>query len=183
MLIFLELLEEEDREDFRKIYERNRLKMYHVAYSRLKHQADAENAVHDSFVKLAEHYERYKHLDPEEMASLCLTIVKNKAIDILRRKNRIAGREVEDEMSELAPLSEPDILLQILEKEDARLLKEKMSVLSESLRSVLILKYFQGFKNNEIARILDISPRAVEMRLHRAKIKLKEELKHDRENI
>lgn len=45
MLIYLELLIfEEDRDSFREIYEKNYLKMYHVAYSLLEQQADGEAA-------------------------------------------------------------------------------------------------------------------------------------------
>ncbi|MEZ3502899.1 MAG: sigma-70 family RNA polymerase sigma factor [Lachnospiraceae bacterium] len=180
MLIFLEILEEEDRESFREIYEKNYLKMYHVSYGILKHPEDTENAVHDSFAKLAELYDRYKHLPPEKMASLCTTIVKNKSIDIIRKRKRLSVKEIEDEMLEM---SEPDILSHIIKNEEEELLREKLGGLSEPLKLVLILKYYHRFKSKEIAKILDITPRTVEMRLHRAKQKLREELGNDRESI
>ena len=41
---------EEERDKFRKIYEENYLKMYHVALGMLKNQPDAENAVQEAFL-------------------------------------------------------------------------------------------------------------------------------------
>ena len=80
-------------------------------------------------------------------------------------------------------MSEPDILSHIIKNEEEELLREKLGGLSEPLKLVLILKYYHRFKSKEIAKILDITPRTVEMRLHRAKQKLREELGNDRESI
>ena len=43
-------------------------------------------------------------------------------------------------------------------------------------RTVLILKEIEGFKNREIAEILQISLDNVKVRLHRARARLKQEL-------
>lgn len=43
--------------------------MYHVAFRILKHQMDAENAVHEAFLKLAEHFGRYQKWDKKEINS------------------------------------------------------------------------------------------------------------------
>lgn len=54
MLYLLLLATEEDREFFQKIYEENYLKMYHVALGMLRQPSEAENAVHEAFLALAE---------------------------------------------------------------------------------------------------------------------------------
>jgi RNA polymerase sigma-70 factor (ECF subfamily) len=43
-------------------------------------------------------------------------------------------------------------------------------------RAVIVLSELEGFYNEEIARILGLSQEAVKIRLHRARVKLKEEL-------
>ena len=65
---------EEDRNKFREIYEENYLKMYHVALGMIKNQADAENAVQEAFLSLAEKFEKYLHLSGSEMTGLCVPI-------------------------------------------------------------------------------------------------------------
>ena len=49
--------------------------------------------------------------------------------------------------------------------------------LPENYRTVLVLSEFEGLKDNEIAETLGISPGAVKIRLHRARDKLKEQLR------
>ena len=96
-LLYLSMLEtEQDRDRFQKIYEENHLKMYHVVIGILKQQANGENAVHEAFLALAEGFERYAHLKDSEMTGLCITIAKNKAIDILRVKNRYSEADLEN---------------------------------------------------------------------------------------
>ena len=53
---------------------------------------------------------------------------------------------------------------------------EYVDRLPPDYRTVLILKELEGFKNNEIAYILQITLENVKARLHRAKARLKEEL-------
>ena len=63
MLIYISMLETEaEKQSFEKIYRENYLTMYHIALGILKSQADAENAVHEAFLKLAEKFEKYSHL-------------------------------------------------------------------------------------------------------------------------
>jgi RNA polymerase sigma-70 factor (ECF subfamily) len=54
-------------------------------------------------------------------------------------------------------------------------IREFVDKLPENYRTVIILSELKDLKNQEIAEILDISLDAVKIRLHRARIKLKEE--------
>lgn len=180
MLIFLELLEEEDQEPFLDIYQKNYLKMYHKAYTLLRHREDAENAVHESFVKLAERYQHYKHLNSEQMTALCITIVKNKSIDILRKNKYFSEIEIQEKMKQSV---QKDILSVVIEKEDVKQFWEKYNMLSEPYKEVLELRYFVGLSTREVAKVLDISLRNADMRIQRAKRKLKEELNNEGRNI
>ena len=48
--------------------------------------------------------------------------------------------------------------------------------LPENYRTILVLSEFDGFKNDEIAKILGVSLETVKIRLHRGREKLKEVL-------
>lgn len=172
-MTFLFLLEtEQDRENFRKIYEENYLKMYHVVFGFLKQKEDAENAVHEAFAVLAENYQKYSRFSDKEMIKLCVTIAKNKAIDILRKKKRYSETELEevilyDERTEV----NPEAALNRAEEE--RKLFRALKEISEVFRETLLLKYYYAFSNREIAKIQGVSIKVVEMRLYRGKQKLK----------
>ena len=173
LLFYLSLLEEDERDDFARTYHHNYLKMYHIALGMLKHKEDAENAVHDAFVSLAKNFKKYRNLDDERMMSLCNVIVRNKGLDILRK--RTSHGECNLESFEEAA-SEENVEALILNSEQHDELVTILEGLDEESKLVLILKYFHDYKNGEIAKTLNISKRAVEMRLHRAKKKLREEL-------
>lgn len=172
-LLYLSLLEtEQDRDRFQKIYEENYLKMYHVVIGILKQQADGENAVHEAFLALAEGFERYAHLNGSEMTGLCITIAKNKAIDILRIKNRYSEADLEDltlydDRTETNPADAQEA------DEDSRIIRRALRQIPDVFREALILKYYYGMKNKEIAQIQGVSNKVVEMRLYRGKQKLK----------
>ena len=179
MLIYLSILEnEEDKQSFQQIYEENHLKMYHVAFHILNHQMDAENVVHDAFLKLAEHFEKYRKLPQKEMTALCVHITKNKAIDIVRRVSHLSREEVEnlvlvDEQRE----RQPQVYLE--QTEEQKQIRSILEKLPEILKITLELKYYYEFNNREIAQTLGVTTKTVEMRLYRGKIKLRELLENE----
>lgn len=162
MLIYLCMLDsEEEKSRFQTIYEENYLRMYHVAFGILKRQAEAEN------------FKKYSRISCSEMTGLCVTIVKHKAIDIWRREQHLSEQELEtlilaEESAEFSPEGVAE------QKEQSALLQRALSELPEVLKETLVLKYYYEYGNREIAKILDIPVKTVEMRLYRGKAKLRE---------
>ncbi|MBW2706565.1 MAG: RNA polymerase sigma factor, partial [Deltaproteobacteria bacterium] len=64
----------------------------------------------------------------------------------------------------------------VIRKEMSECVREYVDRLPPDHRTVLVLKELEGFKNREIADILDISLENVKIRLHRARARLKLEL-------
>ncbi len=173
MIYFMLLETEEDRKKFREIYERNYLKMYHVARSMGQNQTDAENAVHDSFLSLAENFTKYSHLLCSEMTGLCVSIVKNKVLDSIRRANRYSEAQLEDIiLYDETPEHDAPHMAELQER--AAFVHKAMGEISEILRETLTLKYYYQLSNKEIAGIQGVSVKAVEMRLFRGKKKFRE---------
>lgn len=179
MLIYLSMIEGEERKaSFEKIYKENYLRMYHIALSILKQPADAEDAVHEAFLSIAKNFKKYFHLSCRKMEGLCVTIVKSKVIDQLRYKKRFTEEELANIVlfNEYAGF-EPEKSLE--NKEEAQKLRKIMEQLPEVLRITVDLKYFYDYSNKEIAKILDVPVKTVEMRLYRAKIKMRELLENE----
>lgn len=173
MIYFMLLETEEDRKKFQEIYENNYLKMYHVARSMGRNQADAENEVHNSFLSLAENFTKYSHLSCREMTGLCVSIVKNKVLDSIRRANHYSEAELEDIiLYDEAP--EHDAPHMIERQERAMFVQKAMEGISEILRETLTLKYYYELSNKEIARIQGVPVKTVEVRLFRGRKKFKE---------
>lgn len=89
MLMYLDaIVGEQSQHMFEKIYKKNRKIMFFVSNSILKNEAEAEDVVHTSFLRLAENFERYEKKSLEELCSLCIIIAKNISIDLYRKKRK-----------------------------------------------------------------------------------------------
>ena len=85
MLEYLATMETaDDRTRFEALYLAYRGLMYHVAYHILKNPQDAEDAVHQSFVKLAEHMATIPDGPCPRTRNLVVTVAERKAIDLYR---------------------------------------------------------------------------------------------------
>lgn len=178
MLFYLSLLEtEEQKKNFAEIYGKNRDRMYQAAYGILGQKEEAENAVQDAFLKLADKFGRYERLSEREMGGLCITIARNTAINMLRKQKksvplrddavealRRANKEEEMRFPEAA----------VIEKEEAELVRRLLKELPAVHHDILVLRYYYQLSVKETARLLGISGNAAQVRLHRAKEKLRE---------
>ena len=83
MLGYLAAMEtESDRTKFETIYLAYRGLMYHVAYYILKNPQDAEDVVHQSFVKLAERMADIPDGPCPRTRNLVVTVTERRAIDL-----------------------------------------------------------------------------------------------------
>lgn len=171
--------DENNKSLFERIYNDNYEIMLHVAFGITNEKMEAENAVHDSFLKIVEHFERYKKLSCSEIRALCVTIVKHKAIDVYRKNSKISEEELDNlilynEYTEFLPEE------QIEKDEESEILRSILEKLPERDKEILYLKFYCEFDNKEIAQVLDISTKYVEVKLYRAKNKLKEILDNEK---
>lgn len=89
MFQLLELIEnEEDREFCRKLSEQFDSAMYHVAYGILKNSADAEDAVQESYIAIINNLDKISRENCHEAWNYIVTIVRSRAINVYRRRNR-----------------------------------------------------------------------------------------------
>ena len=88
MLIYLQIIETpQDKSKFEAIYEEYYGLMYHTAYKYLKHEQDAEDAVHHAFVKIAENIKIVEPVSPKTK-QFVVTIVENRVIDVFRVRSK-----------------------------------------------------------------------------------------------
>ena len=98
MLIYLQVIEtEEDKNKFEDIYQKYRGLMYYVAYKRLHHEQDTEDAVHHAFMKIAENITAIDPVSPKTK-QFVVTIVNNRVTDMLRMNGRHPAAEYNDEI-------------------------------------------------------------------------------------
>lgn len=104
MLIYLQVIDApEDRDQFITLYETYRGLMFYVANQILQNEQDAEDAVHDAFLSVAEHIKKFSRLERHKTKAFLVTIVENKAIDLYRKKTHRKEEILWEETTGLAP--------------------------------------------------------------------------------
>lgn len=163
MLVYLAVIDEPaQKTKFETVYHQYRGLMYYVAYRILNNASDAEDAVHDAFIKIAENMKKISDPVCPKTQSYVVTIVENKAIDLYRRKQRRETLPLEEELLGSVDTPEPLGLAECIVK------------LPPNYRQVILLKYHQGFSCGEIAAMLGITLSAAQKLDQRAKEKLRQ---------
>lgn len=160
------------RKIFEELYDTYAGAVYKIAYSILKDKGQAEDAVHDTFIKLMPHLQTLKECDSSRTKSYISIIVKNTAINQYRKnqreyKNCVTG--LEENMQGVNVSAMPTIMA----AEDRNYLKQLLGELDSGQREIIELHCFYELSYKEIAGILEISEAAAGKRFERAKQKVK----------
>lgn len=163
-----------------KIYHKYLKLMLYVAYSVLKDYSLAEDAVQQSFLKIMEHLDKISDVNSNKTKGFIVILVKNTAIDMLRKLKNGSSVSMED-----LDLTLPDPgelpLEQIVSAESYESILRLIDKLDHNYSSVLYLKYVYHYGDEEIAELLNITNQNVRVRLHRARIKLAALLKEEQQ--
>ena len=152
-------------------FEQCRRQAYSLALRLLNNQDDALEVVQTSIEKGLNH-PGAPALDHAEFKPWLFTVVRNKSIDILRRKKRLPHVEHEDYHSAAPQINEPDRSLQQMQLKET--IEKALEMLNTQQREIVLLRDYHNFSYAEIAKILGIAKGSVMSRLHRARMALRE---------
>ena len=151
---------------FRELYQQTSGVVYGFAMSILRNKHDAEDVMHDAFIRIYSSAVTYRP-SGNPMAWI-LTIVRNLCLNRIRE-----GKVCEDlsEYDDLAGASDDseDLL-------DRMVLETAMKVLDAEERQIVILHAMTGFKHREIAEILDLPTGTILSKYNRALKKVRKEM-------
>ena len=167
---------EHDKNTMTKIYENHRYALLSVAMKILNNQTLAEDAVHETFVSIINHKEKYFNLDFRETRAACVYIVKNKCIDIIRKQNRYTDEDFIGLENELKSSDIP-VEEQVIISSEYKSLQNALNTLDVISQQVLFLKYYFDKSYIEIANELGITAKDVDNIMYYTKKKLKDRLK------
>lgn len=179
MLLFLANMPADDRTRLEALYNRYRTRMFSVAYSVLGNRQDAEDAVQTAFVKLAANLSSVREEDSAETGAFLSVIVKNTALDILRkRKKYIDIRELEALPDESGTTVES-----MAEEIDLKALTACVRRLPSPYYEVLFLHYVRDLTAKRTAALLGRRTATVKQQLVRGKrmlLKLMQEVDYEK---
>jgi RNA polymerase sigma-70 factor (ECF subfamily) len=135
--------------------------VYRFIVKNLRHTEDAEDIVQSAFEKL------WIHKDSVETAkakSYLFTVAYHLLIDHTRKAKRISLQESFENDTQTA-YQENKALKKVLH--------EALATLSETQRSLVLLKDYEGYSYEEIGEITKLTTDQVRVYLHRARLKLR----------
>jgi RNA polymerase sigma-70 factor (ECF subfamily) len=143
---------------------------YTIAWKILENKADAEEAAQDGFIKA---YHNLRNFQREAKFSTWLyRIVFNTAISA-KRKNRHKFQSIENTIIEYSQEAQGG-----LEKNDKqRFVQLALSQLNDADKAALSMFYLDEFSLEEIADITGMATNTLKVRIHRARLRLAEQLR------
>ena len=178
-MIFLLMIDTpEDQSKFAVLYEKYKYLMWKVAMAVLHDRFSAEDAVHNAFLNLGVHMEDIGEIESLRTKRYLITIAKNAAIDIYRKKN--VQRQGEILMDELG---DEDMPFTYLESDLDNAVLDVLKRLPMKYRDIFLLKYSAHLENREIARLCGIQEGTVRQRIARGKLLIEDALQKLEENV
>jgi RNA polymerase sigma-70 factor (ECF subfamily) len=154
---------------FEALVERYKAVVYSLAFSMLRSPEDAEEAAQDTFVKLFRaraQFDAGRRLEP-----WLLRIAGNTCRDALRRRTAekipVASAVEGERLAQL--VVDPRSVGREWSEATRHAVRHEIERLSDKLRLPLLLKYINGFTNQQVADALGISVSNVKVRMGRAK--------------
>jgi RNA polymerase sigma-70 factor (ECF subfamily) len=146
--------------------------VYRLCYLIMRHEQDAEDMTQETFIRAFRALPRFEIRKGISFEAWLYRIAVNACRSRMRRKWYQALPWPEPRQMVAESEEQPDRLLMQGEQRDEIL--EAIDSLGEKHRLVIILRYYGGLSNEEIARMLDIPSGTVRSRLHIARQRLRE---------
>jgi RNA polymerase sigma-70 factor (ECF subfamily) len=152
--VYLSMLEDiEDKKRFESLYLLYRQHMYAVAYKILNNVYDAEDAVHQAFLRIADNFEKIDNINCPKTKAYIVIIVKNISIDIYKQNKKHSTNNISIDTEEGNTINDDKFFNEV----DYNMLVNKIGCLPDIYKDVLYLKYIQGYDNKEIGNLLGLS--------------------------
>lgn len=165
-------LKKGNEEAFSALFSKYGKMMYALAFRYLKSEADAEDAVQQTFMKLW--LKRFNLSFGDNVGNLLYTTLKNHILNELRHKNIVL--ENAWLMAQEKEEADDSFIRQMEKKNQWELLFNAIAALPARKRDICMLKIIKGMSNKEIAEQLDIKIPTVKVHYNQAIRMLKKSL-------
>lgn len=159
-----------DQQAYASLVDKHKRYAFTIAYKILQNRGEAEEAAQDAFIKAYHHLAGFNR--QSKFSTWLFRIVFNTSISY-KRKSKQQFQDIENTVVEYNQEAEG-----VLEKSDQKkYLRQALARLNEADRTALTLFYLEEHSLEEIAEITGMQANTIKVRIHRARLRLAEELK------
>ena len=173
-----------DLSAFHELFNKHKRNVINLSYRFVQNKEAAEDIAQDVFIKI---YEKKLHFNPNAKFSTWLyKVTVNASIDRTRKKSFFdhsldktetdqegEGQTLLETLSDSSAISPADA---VASEEITNLVQMEIQKLPEKLKTPILLYQFESLPYEEIARILGVTPKAVERKIYHAKEILRRKL-------
>ncbi|WP_221568420.1 sigma-70 family RNA polymerase sigma factor [Alkalihalobacillus sp. TS-13] len=153
---------------FLELFQKFEADLYRTAYLYVKNQDDALDVVQETAYRSFKKINTLKN--PQYLKTWLIKITMSCAIDLLRKNQKVI--HLNPKYTEFIRTKDEDLPLAIS-------LRELIETLNENEKQIVLLKYYYGYKLNEIADIVDAPLGTVKSVLYRGLDKLRKKVNRD----
>ena len=135
--------------------------VFRFIFKNLRNEEDTRDVVQSAFEKL---WRNRENIQWDKSKSYLFTVAYHQMIDHIRKVKRIQLKEEFNDATKV--LDKPAHNLK-------KILEEALARLSETQRSLVLLKDYEGYSYEEIGKITGLNESQVKVYLHRARVQLK----------
>lgn len=135
--------------------------VYRFIVKNLRHEEDARDVVQTAFEKM---WRNRDEVDATKSKSYLFTVAYHQMIDHIRKNKRI---QLKDEFKDEVRIQDRPA------HNMKKVLEEALNRLSETQKSLVLLKDYEGYSYEEIGKITGLNESQVKVYLHRARVQLK----------
>lgn len=162
---YLSLVDDrDDKGKFERIYRQYKNLMLSCAFSILKDESLAEDAVHDAFMRILKNLDKIDEVQSPRTRGFVVVITENTAKTLYNKMNRVKLVELDDNI----PMDE-SVEQNAEQAITAEFIAQKIDELPDNYKNVMLLKYLNGLNNKEISNALGLSDTLVRKRLERGR--------------
>lgn len=159
------------------LFHRHSDRVFRTAYRVTGSPADAEDVLQTVFLRVARDQETAETAENAEAYFSRAAI--NASLDLLRSRKRsraVALDDVENRASIASFVSQENPESNHEDRELRELIREAVAKLGATAGQMFAMRYFEGYGNADIARMMNTSPLVVGVTLHRARTRLRKEI-------
>jgi RNA polymerase sigma factor (sigma-70 family) len=137
----------------------------------LGNMEDAHDTAQETFVALHRNLHRF---DPKRpFVAWLFHIARNKGRDALRKRTAMRWLGGDDSMDQYATTAPaPDV--EVADRQALEQVESAIQRLPEGLKTPLLLSAIEGLSHMEIGEVMGLTPKAVEVRIYRARSRLRD---------
>ena len=169
-----------DSDAFRAVMQAHNRRLYRIARSILRNDAEAEDVVQEAYVRAFTHLASFR--GDASLATWLSRIAMNEALGRLRVRrpttdlSEVEARGAEAEIIQFPNTARSDPERTMAQRELLQLVEQATDKLPDVYRTVFIARIIEGMSVEGTAELLEIRPETVKTRLHRARLMVREQL-------